>query len=287
MNESALPAANTLKQPWPEPAGPAPAEPGSEFEVEAPLSWNRFFWRAFAVVLNIGLLMILFQAYKLVRKTYIQRGERVGYDHAVQIIDLEKRLHLFFEPDLQQWVIARPDWVIRTFNYYYSYFNPALYVCCAAALLFGPVRFRFWRRVLISSMVLALPWYALYPLAPPRFMTEYGLLDTLSIWGPQYFKEGGLVTANRFAAMPSMHIGWSTIGALMLATCLPRPLGINVGAFIGAFHVVMMTVTIMVTGNHYWLDAVGGWIVIFAAWLAAKYVVDSLPLRLPRWFNPT
>ena len=285
MNESAVPAANSLNRTWQAPVAPSSATPSGHAEL--PLTVGRLFWRLVAFGLNIVLFMILFQAYKLGRKTFIQRGEDVGYDHAVQIINLEKWLHLFFEPNLQQWVIERPDWLIRTFNYYYFIFMPLFYTCCAAALFFGPVCFRFWRRVFFCSMVIALPWYALYPLAPPRFMTEYGLVDTLAIWGPQYFTNDGLVTANRFAAMPSMHIGWSTIGALMLATCLPRPHGVNIGAFIGAFHVAMMTMTIMVTGNHYWLDAVGGWIVILAAWLCAKYVVDSFPIRLPRWFSPT
>ena len=292
MNESAIPVPSAGQTQWPEPDLDQTVSQDLQGPTELPLTARTFVRRLIAIGLNIPLLMILFQLYKMVRKTYIERGERLGFEHAIQVIDLEKRLHLFFEPDLQQWVTDRPDWFVRIFNYYYSYFNPVLYVCCAAALLFGPVCFRFWRRVLISSMVLALPWYLLYPLAPPRFMNasygypEYSFVDTLAIYGPQYFKEGGLVTANRFAAMPSMHIGWSTIGALMLACCLPRIRGIWIGAILGIFHVTMMTFTIMVTGNHYWLDAVGGWIVIFMAWLCAKYVVDRLPLRLPRWFSP-
>lgn len=243
-------------------------------------------WRALAIFLNIGLFMILFQFYKLGRKTFIQRGEEVGYDHAEQIIDLERKLRLFFEPDFQRWVIERPDWIIRGFNYYYFLFMPFFYACCAAALLFSPVRFRFWRRVFLWSMLIALPWYAIYPLAPPRFMEEHGFIDTLAIWGPNYFNDEGMVTANRFAAMPSMHIGWTTIGALMLATCLPTVRGFRIGAVIGAIHVTIMTLTVMVTGNHYWLDAVGGWLVILAAIGAAAWSTNRFPFRLPRWFSP-
>ena len=98
---------------------------------------------------------------------------------------------------------------------------PMFYACCAAALLFGPVQFRFWRRAFLFSMLLALPWYAIYPLAPPRFMPQYGFRDTLMEFGPKYFSSDGLVSANQYAAMPSMHIGWTTIAALMLATCVP------------------------------------------------------------------
>ena len=260
---------------------------------EQPLTVRSLFWRLVALALNLGLFMILFQFYKVARKSFIQRGESVGFAHAVQVIDLEKKLHFFIEPDLQRWIIARPDWVIRGLNYYYFLFMPLFYACCAAALLFGPVTFRFWRRVFFCSMLIALPWYAIYPLAPPRFMNaehgypRYTLIDTLARWGPNYFSDDGMVTANHFAAMPSMHIGWSTIGALMLATCLPRVRGINVGAIIGVLHISIMTLTVMATGNHYWLDAAGGWIVIGAAFAAATLLTDRLPIRLPRWFNPT
>ena len=61
---------------------------------------------AFEVVANIAAVLILFQVYKLARRTFIQRGETLGYDHAYSVIDFERRLHLFFEVDLQKWVLG-------------------------------------------------------------------------------------------------------------------------------------------------------------------------------------
>ena len=106
---------------------------------EQPLTVRSLFWRLVALALNLGLFMILFQFYKVARKSFIQRGESVGFAHAVQVIDLEKKLHFFIEPDLQRWIIARPDWLIRGLNYYYFSFMPLFYACCAAALFFGRV----------------------------------------------------------------------------------------------------------------------------------------------------
>ena len=231
--------------------------------------------------------MILFQLYKLVRKTYISRAETVGFRNAAQIINLEKRLHVFFEPDLQRWILDQPSWVIQFLNRYYVGFMPLFYACCAIGIIFSPVRFRFWRRVFLCSMLLALPWYLLYPLAPPRFMPEHGFIDTLMVYGPAYFSKNGLVTANQFAAMPSMHIGWSTIGALTVATCLPRIKGFPIGWVIGGFHITMMTLTVMATGNHYFLDEVGGWLIVAASLLLAWFLTDRFPFKLPKWFSPT
>ena len=287
MNESALSATKTVETKWSEPELDQTVSQELHGRTEQPLTWRSFFWRAVGFGLNLGLFIVLFQLYKVGRKTFISRAETLGYVHAEQIIDLQKKLHIFFEPDLQRWILDRPEWVIRGLNYYYVGFMPIFYGCCAVGLIFSPVRFRFWRRVFISSMILALPWYLIYPLAPPRFMPEYGFVDTLKIWGPNYFSSEGLVSANQYAAMPSMHIGWSTIAALIVATSLPRVKGFPIGWVIGAFHVGMMTLTVMATGNHYFLDEVGGWLVIAGALVVAVLLTDRVPFRLPKWFSPT
>jgi hypothetical protein len=227
------------------------------------------------ILANIGAFMILFQAYKMVRKQFIQRAETVAFDNAIQIIDLENRLHLFFELDLQGWVLQH-EWLIRTLNYYYSYFMWTFYGCCVIAIVLAPVKYLRYRRVFLLSMVLALPWYAIYPLAPPRFMSNYGFpfVDTLAVYGPTYFKQGGLVTANQFAAMPSMHIGWTTIGAIMVAAAIPW---FRIGAILGSLHVSIMVFTVMATGNHYFLDAVGGWLIVLAAFGIAALLPEQVP----------
>jgi hypothetical protein len=230
---------------------------------------------AVTIAVNIGAFMILFQLYKMVRRAFIQRAESIAFDNALQIIDLQKRLHIFFELDLQAWVL-RHEWLIRGLNWYYAAFMWTFYGCCVIAIVLAPERFRRYRRVFLLTMVLALPWYAIYPLAPPRFMQPYGFdfVDTLRVYGPNYFKEGGLVTANRYAAMPSMHIGWSTVGAFMLAAAIPWH---RIGAILGVLHVFIMTITVMATGNHYFLDAVGGWMIVLAAFTIARFLPERFP----------
>ncbi len=129
-------------------------------------------------------------------------------------------------------------------------------------------------------MVVALPWYAIYPLAPPRFMEPYGwpFVDTLAVYGPNYFSESGIVTANRFAAMPSMHCGWSMVAGIMIAHALPwRRVGIAVGVFLA----LLVSATVIVTGNHYWLDVIGGWLVVAVSLLINRWLPFPLPIRWP------
>jgi len=228
---------------------------------------------------QILLFLALFQVYKLVRKTFITRAEGVAYDHALDILRYQGWVNSNFELDWQRWVIDQGD-LILVFNNIYAYYMYGFYACAIILLVMSPIRYRYLRRVFIISMVVALPWYALYPLAPPRFMDPYGwpFVDTLAVYGPNYFSESGLVSANRFAAMPSMHCGWTMVGGLMISAAVPwRWLGRSL--FVSL--TLLLAVTVIVTGNHYWLDIVGGWAVIGVSLVINRTLPFPLPTRWP------
>src|SRR3546814_1279100 len=66
--------------------------------------------------------------------------------------------------------------------------------------------------------------------------------------------EGMKDVSNQYAAMPSMHIGWSTWSALVLVPLLRR----RWAKVLAALYPVVTLVCIVVTGNHYWVDGIGG-----------------------------
>lgn len=233
---------------------------------------------------QIVLFLILFQIYKVVRRLYIPRAESVAFDNAIQILDIQGALNTNVELGLQRWVLERGD-LILFFNYFYAWFMWIFYACAMVLLFFAPVRYLYLRRVFFLTMILALPWYIIYPLAPPRFMQPYGwaFIDTMAVYGPNYFSEEGLVTANRYAAMPSMHVGWTTIAALMMWNALPGRWRF-VGRVFAVLLVSMMAYTVMVTGNHYWLDIAGGWLIVGAALAINRW----LPWRIALpWSEPS
>jgi hypothetical protein len=140
-------------------------------------AWPRLVvWGASQIVLYLA----LFQAYKMVRKTFITRAESVAFDNALDILRWQGNLHLNFELSWQRWVLDQGD-LIKIFNNIYAYYMYGFYACAILLLVMSPPRYLYLRRVFIISMVLALPWYVIYPLAPPRFMQPYG-------WDPQLFQ---------------------------------------------------------------------------------------------------
>ena len=233
---------------------------------------------AVTLVVQISAIYVVFQVYSFVRRTIWQRSAEVAFDHAVDIIDVQRIVGLSVyrvELPLQRYALEH-DWLIDFFNGYYRNMKLAVFLAAALALIFAPEGFRRVRRLFLWATVVAFPWFALYPLSPPRFMEPFGydFVDTLAAVGGTVSKSGGLAGANQYAAMPSMHIGWSVIAAAWIAVAVPW---MRIGTVIGAIHVALMAAAVMATGNHFWLDIVGGFAVVAAA--------AGLDLAAIRWLR--
>lgn len=224
----------------------------------------------FAVLQGV-LLFVAFQVYKTVRKFGIREDPSEAYSHALDIINIQEKLGLMFELDWQRWALDQGESYIKFFNYLYAYYMWWVIGGMALLAFFAPVRFRFIRRAFFISMVLVTPMYLIYPLAPPRFMQDYGwpFVDTMQTYGPNYFSETGLVQANRYAAMPSMHVGWTTFVAVAVSLLFSNA-KVRV-AFVTCV-ALLITYIVIITGNHYWLDAVVGWIFIGAAFVINHFI---------------
>jgi hypothetical protein len=191
-----------------------------------------------------------------------------AFDHAAQIISLERHLGIFHELTFQHWALHFRPFILFA-NYYYGSFH---FIVTIFAGVFLYRRFsddypRFRNTIAIATL-LALVGFTFYPLAPPRLVTHLGFVDTLlkdpAFWS---FNSGGAAkVSNQFAAMPSVHIAWSTWCAIALA---PRLKNSTARVLSWAYPLVTLVV-IVITANHYILDAVAGLLVLVAAWLLAN-----------------
>ncbi len=59
------------------------------------------------------------------------------------------------------------------------------------------------------------------PLAPPRMLSSLGFLDTMAVFGPSAYGGSTATIANQFAAMPSLHVGWALLIAVVVVRTAP------------------------------------------------------------------
>jgi len=206
----------------------------------------------------------------------LQGSGAVALRHARSVVHWERVLGLYQEHRIQQWFLGA-DWFFAFWNVYYGTIH---FVAPVAALIWlyrrAPVRYVRWRNTLLLMLAIGLLCFWVYPLMPPRLMSpRYGFVDTAASFfnfGPQQHvilspsgEPVGAAAAsfgNLFAAMPSLHVGWSTWSVLAVLPTIRRT-WVRV---LLCCYPVCTVFAITVTANHWLLDAVGGWLVLGVAW---------------------
>ncbi len=185
----------------------------------------------------------------------------LAFAHARGVIRVEQALGLYFEEHVQEAFLAT-RWFIQFWNLFYGTFHFVVTIV-ALVLLFRrfPARYPRWRNTLAATTALALIGFATYPLMPPRLLpASYGFVDTLKVFGGLWDFDSGPVAqvSNQYAAMPSLHFAWSTWSALVLYPMLLR----RWSKVLVVLYPVSTLFAIVVTANHFWLDAAGGALVL-------------------------
>jgi hypothetical protein len=235
------------------------------------------------VLLALGFYFI----YSQVRNLFGAGPEsrEIAFGHAKDIIRIEEALGLWFEPALQQWYLDLPaqGW-IRGWNIFYgtAHFIVTIGVL-VVAFRRAPDRYPFIRNTLAATTALAIIGFAAFTLMPPRLLDVdspygacrgqgedchgFGIVDTLDVYGGLWqFGSGGMAqVSNQYAAMPSLHIGWSTWCALTMVLVARR----GRKRWLWFLYPAATFFCILVTGNHYWLDAFFGLVVLAAGTLIA------------------
>jgi hypothetical protein len=112
---------------------------------------------------------------------------------------------------------------------------------------------------------------ATFPVAPPRLM-DLGFLDTVTLHTEAYRVLQPPAFTNQYAAMPSFHVGWD----LLVGIALVREGRFRWMRAVGYALPGLMLVSVVLTGNHYLLDAfVGDAIVLASLAVAGRWAVRS------------
>lgn len=233
--------------------------------------------------LEIALFVVLSVMYEGVRDLVAPpiSGIPEALANAADVVALEEALGLHIEGEVQDVTHAVPGLEWFTTWFYTLAHAPGYAVFFVLVWRYRRRWYPFVRTWFWMGHGVALLVFWLYPLAPPR-LAALGLEDTTK----EALKLGGALDwfqpfRNEFAAMPSLHMGYTFFFAFV-ATYLLR--GYRWRALIWIWPFTMSWVTIA-TANHYWLDGVGGIAVMGAAGLIAVAVL-SRDLPRPWSYRP-
>ncbi|MDO0915324.1 phosphatase PAP2 family protein [Streptomyces sp. DT2A-34] len=218
------------------------------------------------LLFELLLIRVTYYAYAQIRLAAAggshSAGRVTAEEHGAEIHSIERALRI----DIEYWAnhaVVKIDWLRNFFDFYYESFHFGVPLAILGVLYWRrPVDYRWARSAIGFATVFALIGFWLYPLAPPRLMPGLGFIDT--VHGPQDFTQPdyGTLTelTNQYAAMPSLHFGWSLWCGLVILVLAPnwwlKTLGL--------LHPLLTVTAIVVTGNHWVLDAAGGALVVAA-----------------------
>ncbi|CAL9429087.1 phosphatase PAP2 family protein [Streptomyces sp. enrichment culture] len=227
---------------------------------------------------EILLIAVSYWTYSLVRNA-VPEQKAEALRNADWIWKAEHQLGIAVEESVNH-AVNSVTWLIIGMNYYYATLH---FVVTLGVLVWlyrrHPGRYAATRLVLFATTAVALVGYYLYPLAPPRLMNGGDFIDTVMVhqtWGSM--ASGDLKNmSNQYAAMPSMHIGWSVWCGLTIFALTSVP-WVRV---LGLLYPALTLVVIVATANHFWLDAVGGMLCLAFGFAVARLWYGRLPYALP------
>lgn len=184
----------------------------------------------------------------------IHAREAEAMDNAHWLVSQEKWLGIFHEHALQEKILGH-QWLVDIFNSIYIYGHwPVVVGTLTWLFLKHREHFAMFRTAMVASGLMGFFFFFLFPMAPPRFLADYGFVDTVTLHSEAYRVLQPPSLTNQFAAMPSLHVGWNLLMGIAIVTFAS-------GRFWKVFGAIMplaMYVATILTANHYFLDGIVG-----------------------------
>jgi membrane-associated phospholipid phosphatase len=217
-------------------------------------------------LVQIAVVLAAVAAYEALRAMMTPDWPR-ALQNAREVASLEHMLGIDWESTIQQTFLAVPS-VVELFNLFYFVGH---FVLSSLFLiwLYRTARegFRLFRDMFLFATAIAVFVHWAYPTAPPR-LAGVGLDDTLlAFWNLDIGSPEFHGWSNPVAAVPSLHAAW----AFAVAIGLVRYGGPVLRAA-GIVYAPLVLLTIVVTGNHFFLDAAAGLMVLLVGFAAAFLV---------------
>ncbi len=247
---------------------------------------------------ELALVLTFYVVYSSIRNLFgsASTDPSEALRNAESVISWERSLRLYHELWLQDLFIGQ-RWFISFWNLFYGTFHFGVTIFALVWIYIRhPHLYALRRSTFLCTTGLALVGFALFPLMPPRLLSDCGVygaclashpfVDTVSDIGSLWSFDSGTMqkVSNQYAAMPSLHFAWAAWSTWAL---WPVVRGLSWRVLIAAYPLATLF-SVVVTANHFWIDAVGGLVVLafgaaMAGWLVGLWNWLTGNRSLRRW----
>jgi membrane-associated phospholipid phosphatase len=200
------------------------------------------------------LFLAAYGVYNLARWVFVGDIDH-AQEHARWIVDLERDAGLAIEHSVQRAL----DSSAAAFLLSNTYLAAQLLVLPGSLIWLyrrSPEVYRVLRNTVLATWLIAVPIFALFPVAPPR-LAGLGMADTVSQQAGVALTGHSTMFYNPFAAVPSLHVGFAAAISVALYFALRRPWAKALALLWGP----LVSVSVVATGNHYMFDIAAGLLV--------------------------
>ena len=192
----------------------------------------------------------------------------------------ERVVHLPSETEIQRAFLGHPL-LVEALNLYYASLHFVVLIGCLIWVYarhrrqYPPVRTTL---VLFTAGALLIQFL---PVAPPRMLEGDGMVDTAARYGQSVYGSVAGFNADQLSAMPSVHVGWALLVALVVAQ-----VSRSRWRWLAFGYPVLTVLAVIVTANHFWLDGIVAALllaVVLVVQRAGRAARRRIRSRWPRW----
>jgi PAP2 superfamily len=196
-----------------------------------------------------AVVMVLFTIWQIAAGLALTRVAG-AVERAHTILRIESWLPLPTELTVQHWVLPHPD-LVKAMNAFYLYVHINSITIFLIWLFLRHRGHYPWARNALVLLTAPCLLIQMVPVAPPRMLTGLGFVDTANLYGQSIYGPFGSGMADQLSAMPSVHVGW----ALLIAVVVIR-VSTSRWRWLILAHPVVTTFVVVATANHFWLDGI-------------------------------